>query len=76
MPAPAATRRARRPNAPALSFDQRLVLSHWMLNLLEEDSFIPPGPSPPRMIREPIRCLLPNSGSRAGCLERGNLITI
>ena len=43
MPAtPAATtRRARRPQAPALRFDQRLVLNQWILGLFEEDSFIP-----------------------------------
>ena len=42
MPAPATnTRRARRPQAPALRFDQRLVLNQWILSLFEEDSFIP-----------------------------------
>ena len=33
--------RARRPQAPALRFDQRLVLNQWILSLFEEDSFIP-----------------------------------
>src|ERR1035441_4905950 len=35
------SRRARRPQAPALRFDQRLVLNQWILSLFEEDSFIP-----------------------------------
>jgi len=39
--APATRRRARRPLAPALRFDQRLVLNQWMLGLFEADSFIP-----------------------------------
>ena len=33
--------RARRPPAPALRFDQRLVLNQWILGLFEADSFIP-----------------------------------
>ena len=37
----ATSRRARRPQAPALRFDQRLVLNQWILSLFEEDSFIP-----------------------------------
>ena len=43
MPASASTtnRRARRPQAPALRFDQRLVLNQWILGLFEADSFIP-----------------------------------
>ena len=44
MPASApatTTRRSRRPQAPALRFDQRLVLNQWILGLFEEDSFIP-----------------------------------
>ena len=41
MSAPATTRRARRPQAPALCFDPRLVLNQWILSLFEEDSFIP-----------------------------------
>ena len=41
MPAATTTRRARRPQAPALRFDQRLVLNQWILGLFEEDSFIP-----------------------------------
>jgi hypothetical protein len=39
--APTTNRRARRPQAPALRFDQRLVLNQWILSLFEEDSFIP-----------------------------------
>ncbi len=43
MPAAASTtsRRARRPQAPAMRFDQRLVLNQWILGLFEADSFIP-----------------------------------
>src|SRR5262245_17232555 len=44
MPTAAPTtnnRRTRRPQAPALRFDQRLVLNQWILNLFEVDSFIP-----------------------------------
>jgi len=41
MPATTTSRRARRPQAPALRFDQRLVLNQWILSLFEEDSFIP-----------------------------------
>jgi len=37
----ASNRRARRPQAPALRFDQRLVLNRWLLSLFEADSFIP-----------------------------------
>ena len=33
--------RARNAQAPALRFDQRLVLNQWILNLFEADSFIP-----------------------------------
>ncbi len=36
-----ASRRARRPQAPALRFDQGLVLNQWILSLFEADSFIP-----------------------------------
>jgi len=39
--APTTSRRARRPQAPALRFDQRLVLNQWLLGLFEADSFIP-----------------------------------
>ncbi len=39
--APTTNRRARRPQAPALRFDQRLVLNQWILGLFEADSFIP-----------------------------------
>src|ERR1039457_4005431 len=39
--APTTSRRARRPQAPALRFDQRLVLNQWILGLFEADSFIP-----------------------------------
>ena len=39
--APTTSRRARRPQAPALHFDQRLVLNQWILGLFEADSFIP-----------------------------------
>ena len=39
--APTTSRRARRPQAPALRFDQRLVLNQWILGLFEVDSFIP-----------------------------------
>src|SRR5208283_2602154 len=35
------SRRARRPQAPAMRFDQRLVLNQWILGLFEADSFIP-----------------------------------
>jgi hypothetical protein len=38
---PTTSRRARRPQAPALKFDQRLVLNQWILGLFEADSFIP-----------------------------------
>ncbi len=43
MPAaPTATnRRTRKPQTPALRFDQRLVLNQWILGLFEADSFIP-----------------------------------
>ncbi len=36
-----ASRRARKPQAPALRFDERLVLNQWLLGLFEADSFIP-----------------------------------
>ena len=39
--APATSRRARKPAAPAMRFDQRLVLNQWILSLFEADSFIP-----------------------------------
>jgi len=39
--APTTSRRVRRPQAPALRFDQRLVLNQWILGLFEADSFIP-----------------------------------
>ena len=39
--APTTSRRARRPQAPALRFDQRLALNQWILGLFEADSFIP-----------------------------------
>jgi hypothetical protein len=38
---PAKSRRTRQPQAPALRFDQRLVLNQWLLDLFEVDSFIP-----------------------------------
>ena len=38
---PNTNRRARRPQTPALRFDQRLVLNQWLLGLFEADSFIP-----------------------------------
>jgi hypothetical protein len=41
MPEAATSRRARKAQAPALRFDQRLVLNQWILTLFEEDSFIP-----------------------------------
>ena len=42
MPAATTTnRRTRRPQAPAMRFDERLVLNQWILRLFEADSFIP-----------------------------------
>ena len=41
MPEATTSRRARKGQAPALRFDQRLVLNQWILSLFEEDSFIP-----------------------------------
>ena len=38
---PSTNRRARKPPAPALRFDQRLVLNQWILTLFEAESFIP-----------------------------------
>ena len=39
--APTTSRRARKVQAPAMRFDQRLVLNQWILGLFEADSFIP-----------------------------------
>ena len=39
--APTTSRRSRKAQAPALRFDQRLVLNQWILSLFEADSFIP-----------------------------------
>ena len=39
--APTTSRRFRKTPAPAMRFDQRLVLNQWIFGLFEADSFIP-----------------------------------